>query len=100
MTKNYIHSIRGFPGGAVVKNLPINGGDTGDWGSIPWSGRYPGEGNDNLPGKCHRQRSLASCPWGHKDLGMTEHIHRIHLDSFLIASWNFVRGRWDGVVGK
>ena len=34
----------GFPGGAVVKNMPANSGDTG---SIPWSGRSPGVGNDN-----------------------------------------------------
>ena len=34
----------GFPGGSAVKNLPAN---TGDWGSIPGSGRYPGEGNGN-----------------------------------------------------
>ena len=34
----------GFPGGSVVKNPPINAGDTG---SIPGSGRSPGEGNGN-----------------------------------------------------
>ena len=28
-----------------VKNLPVNVGDTGDVGSIPGSGRSPGEGN-------------------------------------------------------
>ena len=38
----------GFPGGSVVKNLPANAGDTGDMGSIPGSGRSPGEGNGNL----------------------------------------------------
>ena len=32
----------GFPGGSVVKNPPANAGDTG---SIPESGRSPGEGN-------------------------------------------------------
>ena len=32
----------GFPGGSVVKNLPANAGDTG---SIPGSGRSPGEEN-------------------------------------------------------
>ena len=32
----------GFPGGSVVKNLPANAGDAG---SIPGSGRSPGEGN-------------------------------------------------------
>ena len=34
----------GFPGGSVVKNSPANAGDSG---SIPGSGRYPGEGNGN-----------------------------------------------------
>ena len=34
----------GFPGVSVVKNLPVNAGDTG---SISGSGRFPGEGNGN-----------------------------------------------------
>ena len=34
----------GFTGGSVVKNLPANAGDLG---SIPGSGRSPGEGNGN-----------------------------------------------------
>ena len=34
----------GFPGGSVVKNLPASAGDAG---SIPGSGRPPGEGNGN-----------------------------------------------------
>ena len=33
-----------FPGVSVVENLPANVGDTG---SIPGSGRSPGEGNGN-----------------------------------------------------
>ena len=37
----------GFTGGSVVKNLPASGGDAGDLGSIPESGRSPGVGNDN-----------------------------------------------------
>ena len=32
---------------AVVKNPPTNAGDARDAGSIPGSGRYPGEGNGN-----------------------------------------------------
>ena len=32
----------GFPGGSVVMNPPANAGDLG---SIPGSGRSPGEGN-------------------------------------------------------
>ena len=35
---------RGFPGGSVVKNPPADAGGTG---SIPGSGRSPGEGNGN-----------------------------------------------------
>ena len=37
----------GFPGGLVVKNPPDSSGDARDSGSIPGSGRFPGEGNDN-----------------------------------------------------
>ena len=37
----------GFPGGAVIKNLPTNAGDTGDEGSVLGSGRFPGAGNGN-----------------------------------------------------
>ena len=39
--------IPGFPGGAVVKNLPANVGDTRDVGLIPGSGKSPGEENGN-----------------------------------------------------
>ena len=48
----------------------------GDAGSIPGSGRSPGEGNAThsniLPGKSHGQRSLGSySPEGRKELDMT-----------------------------
>ena len=32
----------------MVKNLPASAGDTGDTGSVPGSGRSPGEGNGNV----------------------------------------------------
>ena len=32
----------GFPGGAVVKNLPANAGDPRDTGSVSELGRSPG----------------------------------------------------------
>ena len=35
----------GFPGRAGVKNTPAKAGDARDVGSIPGSGRSPGEGN-------------------------------------------------------
>ena len=34
----------GYLGGSVVKNLPVNAGDSG---SSPGSGKSPGEGNGN-----------------------------------------------------
>ena len=34
----------GFPGGSVVRNLPV---DAGDRGSKPGLGKSPGEGNSN-----------------------------------------------------
>ena len=47
----------GFPGGSVVKNLPL--ANAGGMSSIPWSG----------------QRSLGGySPRGHKDLDTTERL--------------------------
>ena len=39
--------MTGFPGEAVIKNLPANAGDTGDAGLIPGSGGSPGGGKGN-----------------------------------------------------
>ena len=54
----------------LLKNPPANAGDVG---SIPGSGRSPGEGNGNpltpvfLPGKFHGQRSLVGySSWDHR----------------------------------
>ena len=48
----------GFPGGTVVKNPPANARDTRDPGSIPGSGRSPGEGNGHP-----LQYSCLAIPW-------------------------------------
>ena len=37
----------GYPGGAMVKNMPASAGDTRDMGSIPGLGKSPEEGNGN-----------------------------------------------------
>ena len=37
-----VKTLRDFPGGSAVKNLPA---DAGDVSLIPGSGRFPGEGN-------------------------------------------------------
>ena len=74
----------GFPGGSDVKNPPASAGDPG---SIPGSGRSPGEGNGNplqhscLGNPSRGQRSLAGYrPSGCKESDTTEqlntHTHR------------------------
>ena len=66
----------GFPGGAVVKNLPANARDPGDAGSIPGLGRSPGVGNRNpLQYSClenSMDRGAWWAPWGCKESDMTE----------------------------
>ena len=39
--------IGGFIGDSAINNLPANARDARDMGSIPGSGRFPGEGNGN-----------------------------------------------------
>ena len=58
----------------LVVNMPANAGDTIDVGSIPGSGRSPGEGDPVfLPGKSHGHRSLTGySPWGFKESDVTE----------------------------
>ena len=68
---------RGFPGGAVVKNLPTHSEDSGVTGLIPGIGRSPGEGNDNpLQYSCLGNLMDRGAWWavvqGHKELDMTE----------------------------
>ena len=61
-----------FPGGSEVK---VSASNAGDLGSIPGSGRSPGEGNGNLllPGESHGRRSLVGySPRGHKESDTTE----------------------------
>ena len=67
-----------FPGGSEVKVSACN---AGDMGSIPGSGRSPGEGNGKptpvfLPGEFHGWRSLVGySPRGHKESDTTEWLH-------------------------
>jgi len=55
----YSHHI-GFPGGSVVRNPPAN---AGDMGSIPGSGRYPGEGNVNPLQYSYLENSMDRGAW-------------------------------------
>jgi len=65
----------GFPGDSVVKNPSANAGDAGDIGSIPGSGRYPGEGHDNpLQDSCLENSMDRGAWWatgGHKESDTT-----------------------------
>ena len=66
-------SVMGFSGDSVGKEPDLNTGDTRNEGSIPGSGRSPGEGHGNpLQYSClenpHGQRSPAGySPWGCKE---------------------------------
>ena len=74
----YIHTCMSFPGGSDDKASAYNAGDPG---SIPGSGRSPGEGNGNpLQYSCleksHGWRNLVGfSPWGHKESDTTERLH-------------------------
>ena len=63
----------GFPGGSEVK---VSASNAGDLGSIPGSGRSPGEGNGNplqYSGESQGQWSLVGySPLGRKESDMTE----------------------------
>ena len=69
-----------YPGGAEVKVSACN---VGDLGSIPGSGRSPGEGNNNpLQYSClenSMDRGVQwSSPLGHKEWDTTELITHTH----------------------
>ena len=59
---NWTDRSKGFPGGSAKKNPP---GNAGDVGSIPESGRSPGEGNGNP-----LQYSCLGIPWAGEPGGL------------------------------
>ena len=64
----------GFPGGAVVKNLPDNAGDLGQ--KIPWRRKLQPT-PIHLPGKSHGQRSLEGySPRGRKESDRTQQLNK------------------------
>ena len=68
----YLYIYIGLPGGAVVKNLPVNAGDVGNTGLIPWSGRSPGVGNDNPLQYVCLENSMDSGAWQATVYGVTK----------------------------
>jgi len=97
-----------FPGGTVVKNLPVNAGDTRDVGSIPESGRSPGLEVDwkwestpaFLPGNSHGQRSLVGhSPWGRKESDrLKRHCKPSSPNNFFIVKKFFFQEEVAGMV--
>ena len=82
-------SITGVPRGSMVKNLPVNAGNTGDPGSMPGLGRYPGVETAThsriLAWKISwtEERSLAGySPWGHKESNTTERLSAQHTHNY------------------
>ena len=62
---------RNFPGGSDGKESACNAGDSG---SIPGSGRSPGEGNGNPLQYYFLQNPMdrGASPWDYKEADMTE----------------------------
>ena len=60
---------RGFPGGSEGKESAC---DAGNPGSIPGSGRYPGEGNGNPLQYCCLENSMDRGTWQATDHGVTK----------------------------
>ena len=77
------HNLLGFPGGSEVK---VSASNAGDPGSIPGSGRSPGEGNGNpLQYSCLENPMdggawYATVQWGRKE---SDTIEWLHFTSFL-----------------
>ena len=61
-----------FPGGSVVKNLPVNAGDIRDSGLIPELGRSPGVGNGNLLQNSCLENSMERGAWWATVQGLTK----------------------------
>ena len=101
------NDIEGFPGDAVVKNLPPNAGDTREAGSIPGLGRSPSVGNGNpLQYSCLENskdrgarhatvhRVTKSQDWAHNDV---EHcimcllVIPLSLEKYLFRSFAYLK---------
>ena len=61
-----------FPGGSDGKMSVYNEGDRG---SIPGSGRFPGEGNDNPLQYSCLENPMDGVAWGRKVSNKTEQLH-------------------------
>ena len=72
--KSVYQLVLGFPSGPGVKNLPAN---TGDAGSVPESGRSPGEGNGNESSVLSWRIPRTEEPGGLRSLGWQRVRHSL-----------------------
>ena len=61
-----------FPHGSVGEESACNVGDTGDVGSIPGSGRSPGEANGTLLRYCYLKNPMGRGAWKATVQGVTK----------------------------
>ena len=75
-----------------MKNLLASEGDAGDSGSVPASGRSPGEGNGCplqnswLENPMGRGALLGYSPWGREESDTTERLSTMHSRYSLLGS--------------
>ena len=81
----------------MLRQVKASASNAGDPGSIPGSGRSPGEGNGNplqysCQGESHGWRSLVGySPWGRKESDATELQVEIHIYVYIhYAEYNLV----------
>ena len=83
----YMCSNGAFQVALVVKNPPTNAGDVRDMGSIPASGRCPGEENGSLlQYSCLENpmdRGASQAPWGCKESDTTVRFSLFVVDPFI-----------------
>ena len=61
----------------MIKNMLVNEGDTGDMGSVPGSGRSPGEGNGNPLHYSCLENTMNRGAWWATDHGVTRNQTRL-----------------------
>ena len=74
----------GFPGGSAGTESACN---VGDLGSIPWSGRYPGEGTVSISGKVNLPRGRADYPQRLLNISNTVQLETLKLGGILHVSF-------------
>ena len=94
-----LYILSDFPGGSDGKVSVYN---VGDLGSIPGSGRFPGEGNGNPLQYFHLENPMdgeAWCLWGRKESDTTKwlhfHLYMLSLEVWCTAKQKIARSFWE-----